>query len=189
MTLIPTRVPTGEPVTVDALKAHLRITHASEDALLGELIAAARQTVEREAGVACLDQGFRLLLDALPGHGLVRLPVHPVGQVTAITVYDAEGNPSDIDVPTTVLDGYAVPPRLQFRQLPPTGRCINGIEIDFDAGFGSTAAEVPDTLKRAILLAAAHWYEFRAELAASDQPAAYPAGFHGLLTPWRRMRL
>ena len=51
------------------------------------------------------------------------------------------------------------------------------------------ATEVPDTLKRAILLAAAHWYEFRAELAVTDQQAAYPAGFHALLTPWRRMRL
>lgn len=189
MTLISTRPPTGEPVTVDALKAHLRITHASEDVLLGELIATARQTVEREAGVACLDQGYRLVLDALPGNGLVRLPVHPVGQVTAITAYDADGNASAVDTATTVLDGYAVPPRLLFKQRPTATRCINGIEIDFDAGFGTTAAEVPDTLKRAITLAAAHWYEFRAELAASDQPASYPAGFHALLSPWRRMRL
>lgn len=189
MTLVSIRPPAGEPVTVETLKAHLRIDHSSEDALLADLITTARRTVERSAQVACLDQGFRLTLDGLPDNAVLELPVHPVRQITVITVYDQAGDPSQLALAETLLDGYAVPPRLMFKQRPPATRCFNGIEIDFDAGFGVTAAEVPETLVRAVLLAAAHWYEFRAELSASDQPASFPSGFDTMLAPWRRMRL
>ncbi len=189
MTLITTRPPVGEPVTVAEVKAHLRLSHASDDAQIGALVAAARETVEREAQVAMIERGYRLVLDALPMSGRTTLPVHPVTQVTAVTMYDGDGNPSVYPLAGLVLDGFAVPPRLVFRQAPIPGRCVNGIEIDFDAGFGESGTDVPNMLRRAVILLAAHWYEFRADFRASDQPVSYPAGYAAMIAPWRRVRL
>ncbi len=189
MTLIRTRAPAGEPVTVAQVKAHLRLDHSADDAFIAELIAAARETVERDNGLALLDQGYRLVFDAVPHNLIVTLAIHPVAQVTAVRVYDADGNPSALPLTGILLDGYAQPPRLSFTATPQPGRAANGIEIEFDAGFGESAADVPDMLRRAVILLAAHWYEFRADFRASDQPVSYPAGYGAMVAPWRRARL
>jgi uncharacterized phiE125 gp8 family phage protein len=66
---------------------------------------------------------------------------------------------------------------------------MNGVEIDFSAGFGEAGADVPDLLKRAILLLVAHWFEFRAGFGPADQPASYPAGYERLIAGYRAGRL
>jgi uncharacterized phiE125 gp8 family phage protein len=66
---------------------------------------------------------------------------------------------------------------------------MNGIEIDFTAGFGQAATDVPDLLRRAIILLAAHWYEFRMSFGPGDQPVSYPAGYERMIAPFRRTRL
>ncbi|WP_425494021.1 head-tail connector protein [Hoeflea alexandrii] len=60
---------------------------------------------------------------------------------------------------------------------------INGIEIEFTAGFGS-GAELPPELKRAVLIHAAYLYEFRGAVTPDMQPAAIPAGYDRLIAPW-----
>ena len=66
---------------------------------------------------------------------------------------------------------------------------MNGVEIDFTAGFGEAGADVPDLLKRAILLLVGHWYEFRAGFGPADQPVSYPAGYERLIAFYRAGRL
>ena len=55
MTLFRTVEPAAEPVTLADAKAHLRISHDSEDALLQGLIRAAREDLERAAGIALIN--------------------------------------------------------------------------------------------------------------------------------------
>ena len=106
-----------------------------------------------------------------------------------MTVYAEDGTPEDVDASGFVLDGQARPARLILPLRPPPGQVINGIEIDFSAGFGATGAEVPDMLKRAMLLHAALLYEFRGAVAPDSQPAAVPAGYDRLIAPFRRRGL
>jgi uncharacterized phiE125 gp8 family phage protein len=113
----------------------------------------------------------------------------PVQTIEGVTVYDADGMPGAIDVSGFVLDGGARPARLILPEQPAPGQAINGIEIDFSAGFGATGADVPDTLKRAMLLHAALLYEFRGAVAPENQPAAVPAGYDRLIGPFRRRGL
>ena len=86
-----------------------------------------------------------------------------------------------------------VPPKLPARpprmNTPASGQSINGIEIDFIAGFGDAGPDVPDGLRRAILLLVAHWYEFRAAVGPQDQPVGYPPGYDRLIAGWRQRRL
>lgn len=189
--MVMTRIaaPAVEPVTLVEAKAHLRVTDSAEDSLINGLIKAAREEVEAAAGLALIRQDWRLYLDSWPPSGIVRLRRHPVQSVIQVTVYDAQGAPQTL-VPASVnLDRATRPARFA---MPDTavapGQAMNGIEIDFRAGFGDTGVDVPDGLKRAILLLVAHWYEHRGA-AGSGQEAGWPDGFERIISRYRHMEL
>jgi uncharacterized phiE125 gp8 family phage protein len=189
MTLFRTVAPEAEPVTLNEAKQFLRLSNDSEDTLISGLIRAAREEVEASCGLALIDQSWRLTLDLLPPLGRVLLRRHPLREIVSITRFGEDGEGTLVDPGTYRLDPTSRPARLHFRDLPAVGQPMNGIEIDFKAGFGEAGTDVPDLLKRAILLLVAHWYEFRAEVRAKDQPASYPSGYERLIAPWRTRRL
>lgn len=189
MTLIRTGAPALEPVTLVDAKAHLRITHASEDALISGLIRAAREDVERTTGMALIDQSWRLVLDRWPTDNFVMLVRHPVRQVLSVTIFGAEGAASIVNPAAYQLDTLSRPARIHFDRAPERLRVMNGVEIDFRAGFGEAGTDVPDLLKRAMLLLVAHWYEFRSSFGPDDQPVSYPGGYDRLLSGYRSRRL
>jgi uncharacterized phiE125 gp8 family phage protein len=181
--------PAAEPVTLNEAKAHLRVSHASEDELIAGLIRAARDEVERTTGTALIDQSWRLALDRWPRNGVATIARHPVKQILSVTVFGADGEGSLIDPATYSLDNLSRPARLHFEDMPAPARTLNGIEIDFSAGFGEAGTDVPDILKRAILLLTAHWYEFRGVYDAGDQPVSYPPGYERMISAYRLRRI
>lgn len=189
MTLFRTVEPALEPVTLAEAKTFLRVDHDSEDALISGLIAAARQDVERATGAALVDQTWRLTLDEWPVSATVMVNRYPLRQVVGVTVYDADGDGAEIDPADYIVDGNASPPRIHFRKTEASGQPINGIEIDLVAGFGDAGPDVPDQLRRAMLLLVAHWFEFRASVGPQDQPVSYPPGYDRLLAGWKQRRL
>lgn len=189
MTLFRTSGPDAEPVSAAELKAHLRLDHDSEDTLIEGLLRAAREETEAQTGMALLDQTWRLALDRWPPHGLARLWRHPVKEIIAVTVYGADGEALLVDPATMELDPHARPARLYLSHRPVPGRRFNGIEIDFRAGHGEAGTDVPDQLRRAILVLAAHWYEFRAAFGPKDQPVSIPPAFERIIASYRTGRL
>ena len=71
----------------------------------------------------------------------------------------------------------------------PVLRRRQGLEIDYVAGYGADAAEVPADLRQALLLLVGFWFEHRDTVVAATTGAAAPAGFERLLAPYRRVRL
>ncbi len=189
MIYIPTVPPAGEPVTLAEAKAHLRVDTDDEDALIEGLITVAREHLERETGLALMTQGFRLALDRWPDDGVIRIERGPVSAIETVTVYDEAGEPSLVSLDDHLLEGNSRPARLWLPETPAPGRAINGIEIDFIAGFGDTGADVPGTLKRAMLSHVALMFSVRAAVSLEDQPAAMPAGYERLIAPYCRRRL
>jgi uncharacterized phiE125 gp8 family phage protein len=189
MTLFRTVDPNVESVTLAEAKAYLRLDGTADDDLLNGLIRAARQEVEQATGTALLEQSWRLVLDCWPKNGTVLLKVHPLREVLSVTLYGSEGEASLLAPSAYQVDALSRPARVHFDTAPPVLRTMNGIEIDFSAGFGEAGADVPDLLKRAILLLVAHWYEFRAGFGPSDQPVSYPVGYERLISGYRAGRL
>lgn len=189
MALFRTTDPDAEPVPLADARAHLRIDHDGDDGLIEGLIRAARDEVETSCGLALIDQHWRLTLDRLPSSGRVLLRRHPVREILSVTVFGRDGEASVIDPSVYQLDASSRPARLHFTQPPGPGLAMNGIEIDFAAGFGEAGVDVPDILKRAMLLLVAHWYEFRAAFGATQQPVSWPAGYDRLVAPYRARRL
>lgn len=190
--MVMTRItaPSAEPISLSEAKAHLRITDVSEDALITGLIKSAREEVEASASIALINQDWRLYMDAWPCSGIVRLRRSPVQYVSAVTVYDGMGVATVITPPVGNLDKISSPARfLVPNAASAPGKAVNGIEIDFRCGFGATGVEVPDGLKRAMLLLISHWYEHRGAGESDGQTALWPNGFDRIMDRYRRMEL
>ncbi|RYC26840.1 head-tail connector protein [Ciceribacter ferrooxidans] len=181
--------PAAEPLTLAEVKAHLRLDDAGEDGLLAGLVTVAREHLERQTGLMLITQTHRLYCDAWPAGGVIQIDRGPVQAIESVTVYDGDGNPLHVSLQDHLLDGESRPARLWLRDPPAPGRALNGIEIDFRAGFGDTGADVPDTLKRAMLMHVALMFCYRGAVAPADQPAAIPAGYDRLVAPFARRRL
>lgn len=178
-----------QAVTLDDAKAHLRVTTSEEDEVIDGLIKSASQLVESETALSLTTQTFRLWVDDLPDNLVVCLPRNPARNIAQIVWYDSEGTPVVLPGSAYFFNSTSRPARLKFdRAACPSGPC-NGIEIDFDAGFGNTGVDVPDLIKRAMKVLIAHWYEFRGVYAPSDQPVSVPDLYTHLIRHYRQVRL
>lgn len=187
MTLIRTAEAAVEPISVEGMKGHLRVSHNTEDALIADLIKAAREEVERSTSLALINQSWRLALDQWPRNGLVSLRKNPVISILAVTVFDDQGDGVVIEPENYRLDQSHALARLWLTGA--LGAALNGIEIDFLAGFGPSSAEVPEGLKRAMMILVAHWFEFRGAYGARDQPVSVPDEYLRLIANYRAPRL
>jgi uncharacterized phiE125 gp8 family phage protein len=185
MTLTIRTPPAEEPVSLAMAKQALRLAHGEEDGFIATLIAAARQAVEARAGLALVSRAARERLDAWRTKdgraGLLSLG--PVSAVDAVRITDAAGVRQVVDAARYALDGAADPPRLLFKDgLPMPARSLDGVEIDYVAGFGAPAV-VPAALQEAVLLTVAAFYENR----TGDR--VLPPLAAGLIAPYSRVRL
>jgi uncharacterized phiE125 gp8 family phage protein len=198
MSLTLTSAPAAEPVSLAEAKAFLRVAHADEDTLISDLLQSAREHVEAVTGLALITQSWRETLDAWPQRRVsacgqaVRLRRRPLISVDALRVYDRGGAAQLID-PAQYRVEPGEPGRLIALlpfTLPPPERLAGGIEIDFTAGFGAAASDVPAVLQEAILQLTAARYGGveRAEIAARGEEGS-PESVATLLSPWRRLAL
>lgn len=180
--------PAAEPVTLVETKAHLRVTGTDEDALIDGMIVSAREEVEQATGLALITQDWRLYLDDWPSSGIVHLRKHPVQQVQSVTTYGAAGDPVTAVPMADQLDRASRPARF-CPEIAVTSKTVNGIEINFRAGFGDTGVDVPDGLKRAVLLLVAFWFENRGTGHGEMAGRVWPEGYERLIARWRTMEL
>lgn len=183
--------PAVEPISVAEAKEHMRVDGTSEDALISSLILTSRLHIEAALGLALITQSWRLLLDAWPKAGEVRIPLRPLQSVSEIKTYDAADAASVVATDRYVFDAASNPGRIVpgGGGLPQLGRAANGIEISFVAGYGDNPTDVPAPIRQALLLLIAHWYEHRDPVEIGTPGVAIPASVSRLLKPYRQARL
>ncbi|HWA46744.1 MAG TPA: head-tail connector protein [Dongiaceae bacterium] len=181
MSLQLTSPPAEEPVSLAEAKAWLRVESGNdEDELIASLIAAARVRCEWHTGRAFVTQGWTLWLDGLGG-GTVALPLPPLIDVTAVTLYGADDAATVLDASDYRID--APGGRLIFSSPHPGLRAADAVSIVFTAGYGG-AADVPAPIKSAIGQTVTWLYEHRGGDAAPMPQAAL-----ALLAPYRAVCL
>ena len=190
MSLNLTGAPALEPVSLVEAKAHVRVDGTAEDALLSSLIITSRLQVEAMLGLALIEQAWTWRFDTWPER-VVTFPLRPILGVAAVRLQNSDG--SLVAVPATDyrLDAQRQPPRLVWVNvdLPKPGSTVLGYAIDFTAGFGAAASDVPAPLRQAILLLVAHWFETREPVVAGTPSTRFPEAVQGLLDPYRIRRL
>lgn len=177
---------------VDAFKAHLRLGSGFsetdlQDDLLVAFLRAALAAIEARTSKALIQRGFVVTFEAWQNYGQQNLPIAPVQSVTDVVVVDAFGGTDVMDPGKyrLIKDNFA--PKLRalgsFPSVPEDG----SVEIRFQAGFGLGFADVPDDLKQAVMLLAAHYYEYRDETALGQ--GCMPFGVTSLIARYRPVRI
>ena len=171
-------------------KAHLRVDTNADDTFITSLITTSRLQVEAILGLALIQQSWTWRFDAWPA-GAAAIPLRPVMSVAAVRVQGSDLAWTTLPAAAYLLDGNGVPARLVPNGivLQQPGAPANGIEIQFTAGFGAAANDVPAPLRQAILLLVAHWYENREPLISGVPATRFPDAVIGLVEPYRVRRL
>jgi uncharacterized phiE125 gp8 family phage protein len=145
--------PAVEPVSLAEVKAHLRVDTDDEDDVIGALAVAARVAIETEIRRVMIEQTWRAFVETWPEAG-VTLPVQPALSVETVRAVDAAGGAVPLDAEDYAFDAADGSVAL----ISPAAGAAS-YEIDFLAGYGAAGDAVPQPLRQAILMLAAHWFE------------------------------
>jgi uncharacterized phiE125 gp8 family phage protein len=184
--------PEVEPVTLDEVKAHLRITHDLEDDLLTSLIATARQKLDGPRGLLgrCLiTQQWKATLDGFSRE--IVFPFAPVSAVSAITYRDPAGIEQTLAANAYVVSGLgddelgSIGP-VRGKSWPFIPYFPGSVSITFTAGYGDGPEDVPEPVRTAIKMLVGHLYENREAVTfGSGSMIETPIGWHDLVADYR----
>ncbi|WP_194095840.1 head-tail connector protein [Marivivens aquimaris] len=150
---------------VAQFKDHLRLgadlpEDGSGDAPLQSCLRAAIAAIEARTGRILISRPFTWVIGQWRNPSEQTLPVQPVSDVTAIRLVDRSGS-------QTTASGFALAPGfrgpflialgLELPHIPAGGYA----RVELTAGYGETFDAIPADLAQAVLMLAAHYYDFR----------------------------
>lgn len=175
--------PTVAPLSLDETKAHLRVEFDKEDDLIRGLITGAREAFERETGRQLLTATWRLFLDRFPRFDRepIELPRPPLQSVSSIKYLDSAGAEqpwASSEYTTEALSGPKAERGVVFpkpdKEYPVTRVIPNAVTIDFIAGYGDEAEDVPEEIKEVLLAWIGHRYENREAVMVGQAASMVP---------------
>jgi uncharacterized phiE125 gp8 family phage protein len=173
--------PAVEPILLAETKIHGRISTATDDALVGTMIAAAREEVENELGRALITQTWEKYLDAFPS--AIELFYPPVQSIVSVKYNDSTGALQTLDPSQYMLDDKQEPawivPAVGV-SWPATRDQVNAVTVRFICGYGDDSTKVPNAIRNWMLLRVGALYENRQMVtmeAGRVNVAALPAQF------------
>ncbi|MGC1504856.1 MAG: head-tail connector protein [Sulfitobacter sp.] len=178
---------------VETFKAHLRLGSGFgpgdvQDAVLLSFLRAAIAAVEGRTGKVLLERSFQQSVTSWRDSVMHMLPVAPVLAVTRLEQVDHQGTRVDV-VPET----YWLERDGQGSRLRPVGAVLpriaqgGSVVVHFDAGFAASWEGVPADLRQAVLMLAAHYYEYRHDTGLSN--GCMPFGVTSLIERYKTLRL
>lgn len=189
MALILQTAPASEPVTAAEAKAHLRVTTSDDDTYISTLIIAARRHVETITRRALINQTWDYFLDCFPGSDKIVIPLPRLSSVTTVKYTDKDNVQNTLTASKYIVDTNNEPGQivLAYGESWPsfTPRPVNAVEVRFVAGYGSSAASVPEGIKQAMLLLIGHWFENRESINIGNIVTEIPETTNALLWPYR----
>lgn len=199
--LVVVTAPTVEPwlVTDAEVLQHFKRDSDEDDTVVTAYLKAARIYFERMTGLALLQQTHRLEVNYAPLAAGLEIPMAPllaVGTPTAkvinsVKYLDSDGAEQTLDASNYVDARPGIPgsfARLRLSSAgswPDVGDFPGAFRVEFNAGFGATAASVPEDIRIAILWVAAWWYEARLPVNVGNIVNALPHHLEALLSSHR----
>lgn len=182
--------PTTTPITLAEAKAHLRVDHTDEDALIAALLQSVTDAAEIFSGRAFVDQTWDLYLDAFPTENdkEIKIPKPPLIQVVHVAYSDSTGNEQYVSANDYYVDSVSEPGWVVLQggaSWPSTLDAINAVRIRFRAGYVSAnspdSPDVPDDIKAALKLSLGSLYENRESVMSGQPIYSLPWGAEQLL--------
>jgi uncharacterized phiE125 gp8 family phage protein len=178
---------------VNEFKAHLRLgTGFSDgdvqDMVLESFLRAAIAAIEARTGKILVERVFSWTVTRWRDPAGQALPVAPVQGITGFKLRDRADEEELIDAAYYRLEQDAQRPVMWS-----TGSCLPSIppggvaDISFVAGYAPDWNGLPADLGQAVILLAAHYYEYRHETRRGE--TGLPLGVTGLIERYRTVRL
>ena len=178
---------------VDEFKAHLRLgtsfgQDTAQDEVLSGFLRAAMAAIESRTGKILMTRPFSWSLTFWRDRDSQVLPVAPISALTRLSTVARDGGESDIDPAQYWLQRDSQRPKLRavgacLPVIPQGGSAV----IEFEAGYGPAWNDLPADLRQAVMLLAAHYYEYRDETSLSD--GCMPFGVSSLIERYKVMRM
>ncbi len=180
-------------IPLEEFKAHLRLgTGFSDgdvqDPVLEGFLRAALSAIEARTGKALIRRDFSWTVSAWRDPGGQVLPLAPVSAINGVILRDRDGTETVVDASDYWLEADTHRPVLRpagawLPNIPMQGSAV----ISFTAGMATGWGELPADLGQAVLLLAAHYYEYRHETALGA--GCMPFGVTSLIERYRDLRL
>lgn len=206
MPLVQTAVPGLEPITTAEAKNYLRLDAdlTQDDTLIAVLISAARAYAESYCNRSLIQQGWQLLLDSFPSPqafgvpwgqpwsipaNAIQLERGPVITLDSIKYRDMGGTLQTMAPSLYTLDASSPMPRVTpvFGAVWPVSLPqIGAVQVNYTAGYGAAATDVPAGIRQWLLLRVSTLYRNREEVAILGRGKVDPLPFVDcLLDPYR----
>lgn len=173
-------------VSLDDAKAHLRVEHSQDDALIEALCEAATELIEgrqgwtRRAGGV---QTWELRLDAFPCEREIELPLPPLRSVTFIKYLDVNDTEQTFSAANYTAHGRELFGEIELKWgsiWPVTSFQKSAVTIRFEAGYDIP----PARMRQAALITIAALYANRGDNGAGDLPIAAERLLRPLRVSW-----
>lgn len=181
-----TTAPSDLPVELSLAKAHCRITHDKEDILILEYISAARDYFESHTQRTLITTTFTEYLPCFPADGSgLQLRFVPVQlPIVSIKYYDDDNAQQTLSSATyrttTVGNAHTVVYHVDG-DWPSTYERQDSVAIEYAAGYGNDASDVPSKAKHCILLLVEHWNRNRSAVEVGGSVTELPYAVRSLL--------
>lgn len=185
--------PAVEPVSLAEAMLHVRQDSDAEGSLITLLIAVARESLEKQYNLYLCTQTVDAFFPGFGDSDRIRIPRGPIVSVSSVKYTDAADLQSTVastlyDADTrrgyVILKDAAAWPSAALRPMDPVViRCV--------MGFG-LAADVPSSIKQAILLRLGHLYRHREEVTLGNsaiESRALAFGVDSLMGAYRNWKL
>jgi uncharacterized phiE125 gp8 family phage protein len=165
--------PAIEPLSLIEVKRHLRISQDADDASLMHMISTARQVVESFTQNALITQTYECS-QFVSGVYRAQLAYGPVQEFEWVKLGNRVMNK----------DKYPITRAGNVYFISDIDYLHGDLHVRYKAGYGDDAADVPPTIRMALLMMVSYLYEHR-----GDAHAPVPTQVKELLQPFRRFGL
>jgi len=187
-----TSVP-DQALPVQAFKSHLRMGSGFgledvQDEVLGSFLRAAIAAIEARTDKALLARMFTATISAWGDPRAQNLPIAPVSAIERVATVSQSGDETVVSPQAYWLERDGHTPRLRPTEASlPSAAHGGAVKVEFMAGFGAAWTDVPSDMQQAVLMLAAHYYEYRHDTALTG--GCMPFGVTSLIERFRVLRI
>ena len=174
--------------TTSEAKTHLKVDTTADDTLIDNLIKAARESAEEYTNRYFIDT-------VITQHGdkwsdLDVLFKSPISRNTSTSVryYDEDNTIQTLATSVYIQDTIVEPSRITLnvdQSFPNLADRIGAVQCTYTVGYGTTASDVPEAIKQAVLLTIGHWYENRQTVVVGRSVSEIPMAAQYLLDQYK----
>ncbi len=160
-----------EPLGLTLVKQQRRFSSTTLDELFLIWMAASRQYLEEATGRQCITAIWELWLDRFPWSRTIELPHPPLQRIVSVLYDDVDGDEQTLDDTLYRIiapsGDYAVRGQIVLTENAawPATRChAKAVRIQYAAGYGDAATDMPALVTYALLMLVGHFHKFAEEI-------------------------